>query len=339
MAEKRLGDVDLNRSVIEFSLDEDAIELYKFAVACPDWTEHAVFSRLGLYGDRLASALRKLAESRLFRPSSHRDREWDAIGPDGAIVDLLADEEARVKREQAALIKIKAELRGLLPDYFEARKNRAVNEAIDVVPGDDTAVRLLKEFAGSAKEQICVTNPGGQADDLTWLAEVAESDQPRNGRVIRLVLDHSTRHDQLVRQQTHGLDQHGKAVRTVPSVPMRLALFDRSVACLRQASDDVAVVRHPAVVESLSVAFDLLWGTAQPLPVSPAGEGVLRSRLRQEILHRLADGEKDEVIARRLGLSVRTCRRHIAAIMDCLGAKSRFEAGVLAQRSILDETS
>lgn len=44
----------------------------------------------------------------------------------------------------------------------------------------------------------------------------------------------------------------------------------------------------------------------------------------------LAAGAKDETIARELGVSLRTCRRHIAEMMRMTGAGSRFQAGVLA---------
>ncbi|KOG32387.1 hypothetical protein ADK34_09305 [Streptomyces viridochromogenes] len=47
----------------------------------------------------------------------------------------------------------------------------------------------------------------------------------------------------------------------------------------------------------------------------------------------LAQGAKDEVIARRLGMSLRTCRRHIAELLEELGAESRFQGGALAERA------
>ncbi|MEU9130595.1 helix-turn-helix transcriptional regulator, partial [Kitasatospora sp. NPDC048540] len=45
------------------------------------------------------------------------------------------------------------------------------------------------------------------------------------------------------------------------------------------------------------------------------------------IMELLAAGLKDESIARRLGMSLRTTRRHIADIMEELDAASRFQAG------------
>ncbi|MGH8940606.1 MAG: LuxR C-terminal-related transcriptional regulator, partial [Actinomycetes bacterium] len=100
----------------------------------------------------------------------------------------------------------------------------------------------------------------------------------------------------------------------------------------------VAIVRHPTVVESYRTAFERLWSMATLFPADDlSGRELIRDQLHIGILQHLAAGEKDEVIARRLGLSVRTCRRYIAAIMDGLGANGRFQAGMLAQRLVFDE--
>ncbi|HEV2755149.1 MAG TPA: helix-turn-helix transcriptional regulator [Actinomycetota bacterium] len=43
----------------------------------------------------------------------------------------------------------------------------------------------------------------------------------------------------------------------------------------------------------------------------------------------LVTGMTDEMAARRLGLSRRTFRRRLKALMDKLGARSRFQAGFM----------
>ncbi len=57
--------------------------------------------------------------------------------------------------------------------------------------------------------------------------------------------------------------------------------------------------------------------------------------LKRSIVRLMAEGYKDEIVARRLGMSVRTCRRHIAEIMEELEATSRFQAGANAALSKL----
>jgi DNA-binding NarL/FixJ family response regulator len=47
----------------------------------------------------------------------------------------------------------------------------------------------------------------------------------------------------------------------------------------------------------------------------------------------LAAGETDAAIARRLGITRRTLQRRLRPVLERLGAQSRFQAGVLAERA------
>jgi DNA-binding NarL/FixJ family response regulator len=46
----------------------------------------------------------------------------------------------------------------------------------------------------------------------------------------------------------------------------------------------------------------------------------------------LSTSQSDEAIARAAGMSVRTVRRHVAAILEILGVNSRFAAGMMAAK-------
>jgi DNA-binding NarL/FixJ family response regulator len=52
----------------------------------------------------------------------------------------------------------------------------------------------------------------------------------------------------------------------------------------------------------------------------------------RNLLTLLAAGAKDETIARQLGVSPRTVTRRVGELLDQLGARTRFHAGVLAER-------
>jgi DNA-binding NarL/FixJ family response regulator len=54
------------------------------------------------------------------------------------------------------------------------------------------------------------------------------------------------------------------------------------------------------------------------------------SERERQLLRLLTAGYTDESAAVRLGISVRTVRRTVSGIMDRLGARSRFQAGVKA---------
>ncbi len=65
--------------------------------------------------------------------------------------------------------------------------------------------------------------------------------------------------------------------------------------------------------------------------VPPAQEMHL-DRRDAHILTLLSDGRSDATIARQSGVSLRTVERRVHALMDKLGAKTRFQAGAQAAR-------
>ena len=81
-------------------------------------------------------------------------------------------------------------------------------------------------------------------------------------------------------------------------------------------------------------------GTPARLPEAPVGvrsSAVLRGLLSErehEVLRRIAEGDSNKMIARVLDLSPHTVKRHVANILDKLGARSRSQAAawLLSQR-------
>ncbi|WP_344443386.1 helix-turn-helix transcriptional regulator [Kitasatospora nipponensis] len=122
-----------------------------------------------------------------------------------------------------------------------------------------------------------------------------------------------------------------RSVRTTWIRLHEVLIIDDTAALIPSAGGaDVTVVQEPAVVQQLAQFFKAAWtqaAHAQEPVVFPDGTVI---ELKHRIVQLLAEGAKDETVARRLGISLRTCRRHIAEILDQLGASSRFQAGVRA---------
>jgi DNA-binding NarL/FixJ family response regulator len=91
------------------------------------------------------------------------------------------------------------------------------------------------------------------------------------------------------------------------------------------------------MVQFLVDVFDHLWDGATAVDCHDTGYAEVADDLQQTIAGLMAKGYTDEVLARKLGMSVRTCRRHIASLMRELDAVSRFQAGVRAGRRQLVE--
>jgi DNA-binding CsgD family transcriptional regulator len=135
------------------------------------------------------------------------------------------------------------------------------------------------------------------------------------------------------------IDQ-GVQVRTVSHVPRAAVVFDRSLAVLlgsAEGNPTASAVRHGHVVQFLLDMFGYLWDAATPVDSFESGYAEVADDLKLAIVKLMAKGFTDEVLARKLGMSVRTCRRHIGAMMRDLDAASRFQAGVRAASSYLGE--
>jgi DNA-binding CsgD family transcriptional regulator len=114
-----------------------------------------------------------------------------------------------------------------------------------------------------------------------------------------------------------------------------LAIIDRHTALIHTPATGhkLLILRHPSVVNLLTSLLDHIWRTAEPLTHHTATLAARRNcPTTHQILRQLADGSTDDAAARRLSMSVRTFRRHVADIMRDVDARSRFQAGIrLAQ--------
>ncbi|WP_330315431.1 LuxR C-terminal-related transcriptional regulator (plasmid) [Streptomyces sp. NBC_00523] len=56
--------------------------------------------------------------------------------------------------------------------------------------------------------------------------------------------------------------------------------------------------------------------------------------MKLAIVRMLIQGLEDRAIARRMGISLRTCQRDVSDIMDTIGARSRLQAGFINEMGL-----
>ena len=76
---------------------------------------------------------------------------------------------------------------------------------------------------------------------------------------------------------------------------------------------------------------EYMWNDGSTTAICDTADDSLTGPQRH-VLRLLSSGMSDEAIARASGMSVRTVRRHVTAILEQLGASSRFAAGAMASR-------
>lgn len=160
-----------------------------------------------------------------------------------------------------------------------------------------------------------------------------------SGTRVRIVSDRRNLGDPELRAVLRQMQSSGAHVRVAPSVPHYLALIDQRIAAIapraESASERAVAHRSPTMVSGMRALFDLTWRTAEPLDCDDHAE-TGTDPLTCEIIRLLSEGIGDEEAASELGMSLRTFRRHVAAIKDMVNARNRFQTAVrLARRGLL----
>ncbi|MEV5902333.1 helix-turn-helix transcriptional regulator [Streptomyces sp. NPDC052127] len=214
--------------------------------------------------------------------------------------------------------------------------------AIRVLDGASRIQAALDAATVACTTEVLTVQPGGIRREHE-LSEGLHRALELRGRGVRMrdIYNHVARHGQGLLTY---LELMGDAVeaRTLDEVIDRLILFDRTVAFIPANTDRTMALelRHPALVSYLVTVFERLWRLAIPL-TAPLPETRIEgiSHREQSIAALLAEGHQDAVIAERLGISVRTCRAHIARLSETLGAASRTQLGVRIAQVGLDRPS
>ncbi|MDX2543226.1 LuxR C-terminal-related transcriptional regulator [Streptomyces sp. WI04-05B] len=211
--------------------------------------------------------------------------------------------------------------------------------ALRVLDGLARIQAAMDEATEACTTEVLTVQPGGIRREYE-LSEGLHRALALRERGVRMrdLYNHVARHGQGL---LNYLELMGGTVeaRTLDEVIERLIVFDRTVAFIpANAERTVALeIRHPALVQYLVTVFERLWRFAVPLtaPLPDTGiEGI--SHRERSIAALLAEGHQDAVVAERLGISVRTCRAHIARLSETLGAVSRTQLGVRIAQAGLD---
>ncbi|GAA3444554.1 hypothetical protein [Planomonospora venezuelensis] len=283
---------------------------------------------LGIGVGEMREAVRHLVDSRLLRPDDGAGERYAPVDPELAAASLVSTVEREIYRRRELIDQIKERVGLAEPSPGASRGT------VDYLVGTMEVRGFLKTAGDACRDEVLVLQAGGVVEDLseTYLALVTR------GVTVRIICQHRNRADIGTRMRMKRLTDAGASVYTVSHVPRSAIVFDRSLVVLFGVADaeaNVARVHNQGIAQFFLDLFDHLWEMATPLEGIDFGYSGVADDLQQSIAVLMAKGYTDEVVARKLGMSVRSCRRHIATMMRDLDATSRFQAGVQAARKYL----
>ena len=301
----------------------------------------------GLSRDAALQALLGLRIRGLVRGPELIERgAWHALAPDLALETTLNQRELSERTARDAMTR-------LLDGYLTERGQRDPHASglVEVVTGQEAIAEVWDSLQAGARVSVDVLEkpPFVQSDEG---APVPELEMLARGVTARGVYERSSLLFAGKLAEVQELIAAGEMAAMVPSLPFKLAVVDRRRALLPVAEGTeltaALIVRPSPLLDALIEVFESQWARAMPVPraghpggraeaqdagreasAEPAGEG--RGGF-DRLLTMLSAGMTDEAIARQLGVSARTVQRRISDLLDSLGSRNRFQAGVQAVR-------
>ncbi|MEV7848111.1 LuxR C-terminal-related transcriptional regulator [Streptomyces cyaneofuscatus] len=314
-------------------LDEFAVAFYERAIGRGEFDPLRIAEELGAPPRSAEHAVAVLRELRLVKQAESRADRLVAVSPEAAQMELLVPLEREILDSRHRLAGFKGQLSAFAAAFERQSRTRA--EPV-VITGDQDEIELrLLEAAQSCTTEVLVMQPcvARETRELR-LARPLVLEALRRGAHGRILYPHTARGDSGTRAHLGELLPAGGQVRTTKEVSDRFLVFDRKTAFIPSGEDgEIAVVYESTVAAFLAGLHARIWESAVDFDSGAAGYAGTMEELKATLLSLLASGAKDEVIARRVGMSERTLRRHVATIMQDLSASSRFQAGVLAART------
>ncbi len=319
-----------------WDLGDEVLAAYDHILFTPDWDKQTLGAATGVGPSEAGRLLDALIAARLIRASQERSGELTPVAPSVGLREALEEGENDLLERTAAIQRLRARAADL-DHRFRLEREARSESTFEELRGLDTTVRRIGELINAATTSISTvvsTLPGPEALD-----QARDRDRELTGRGIRiraLYLEGHRRQSRPLRDYLDWLGSLGAQVRITQALPPRLICVDDHTAVVAtnpaRATSGAIVIRTPGLVATLSQFFDLLWDGARPIAATGRArtdvEGVEFEDLELAVVRLLAQGHKDEAVARRIGMSLRSVRRVIGTVSDKLETSSRFELGV-----------
>lgn len=321
--------------MLGLGLGEAAELVYRAALADPNADLAGLARATDLGADEVTSAMAELVSAEFAYPDQSHPCGTRPVAPDTAVEIVLSRQQLDLAAQQLELERSRAAAAQFIASH--SRSSSTVEGGGEVLTGLAQIRQRLAELADSAEESIWTFAPGGaHSQESIDASRTPNQRLLERGVLSRTVYLDSVRNDPLTSQHLASLVTLGAEVRTTPILPVRLIIIDERVAVLpmdaTNAEEGAVILRGSGTVAALVALFGSVWESAVPVGSTPPEDDDELSPQDRAILKLLADGRTDDYVGARLGVSARTARRLTSDIMKRLDARSRFQAGILAER-------
>ncbi|WP_446666662.1 hypothetical protein [Flexivirga sp. B27] len=298
-------------------------ELYRHVLRTPGQTLASHAAQLGWTDYEAEHAIEQLRARRLVRLIG--SGEVVADHPRAALERVVSAEEARLATRRQDLARVRDAIDSFVTDHRAGQElstsELPLRERVDQAVLPSVFEHLVASTVGVIRQAV----PGAPRplDDYPTVRQQLASG--REQRALYLPDAQSEHADTLAAWAELGEQQ-----RMAGTLPSEFVVFGEEMAIgtteWGRGGGDYVLLRDPMVVAAFIELFDRLWAAA-----TSAEHGGDQSG--NALVHWMQQGLTDEAIARAMGVSLRTVRRRIAAMMQEHDVSTRFQLALrIAER-------
>lgn len=320
-------------------LSGEALEVYRAMLRDAFLGPQELAQELGRPLEVVTEALDGLAHHALVSTSGSRAGAVRPVSPEVALRRLVAAAEQDLFRRQADVAALRGEVEAMVDDHRQDREQR-LSSQIEILTHPDAVIGAIEELSSQCTSEILSFFTSRPSDEAADEARPRDEESIAKGATMRAIyLEGQVNRTFLSRVRWY--QDRGTRIRLAPTLPVQMLIYGEQAALTSLDPKDptagAMVIRAPGLLTAMRALFELQWAAA----FSPLDEQVRPSAvpsvdspltpLEKTTLGLLARGQKDEALARSLGVSVRTARRIIADLSTRVDAKSRFELAIRAK--------
>lgn len=317
--------------------------VYRLLVATLDATPAAVSEQLTIAPDEAAVLLESLRAKGLASvvsassqdPAGHSPR-YTPMPPDVGFDPLLLGRQEALDGARSAVAK-------LTEDYRASARRRDAAQLVEVISGVAAIRQQLANLQRGARDEIVWFCRAGHVA-MPSSDNTEEFEMLAKGVRYRVIYEQALLEEPgMIENVADGIRQ-GEIARATSSLPVRLAVADRSIAICPlvptaggPGEPTAALVRESNLLGALLALFESYWDRASPLQltvdngpqkrIAPLAVGAGGSLAADEryLLSLLVAGVTDKAIATQLHVSQRTVQRRVAELMARANAQTRMQ--------------
>ena len=317
-----------------------AVALYEAAATCGGGEVAAISAESGLDERQAAAGWRVLDDMGLVRFAGD---QVETVEPDTAIAVLMDRYTAGLHEQLQSALAVNDATQKLLTVFQPAVTKRQQPVIVDQFAGLDSTERALTDITAGLRESADSLHQGPLPADRTLLDRSLEADAAlaRRGIRVRALYPRELLSEPAHARYLRELSDCGITVRVIEHVAHEMLIFDRHTVCLPGGGPAdpfgpaMIRIRGSVLVHSFTSIYDAYWQRATPLSLAgarPHHAGL--SERERAVIRLMTNGYGDDRIARKLGIDRVIVEDVMAALMERLGAGSRFEVGYKLAREL-----